>query len=146
VALADWPGASCSADWCGLTLNRNGRAWHLLIARGANPVPERALAAACDVSDVVIAARWLPQSCHPRWLKADRTMLDKTGGLTIGLADQHIVTVAQGEGEHGWWRPVVPLPFRERDRTMSPVSQSASQPDTLRPAPTESAPLQSGPR
>ena len=107
LALADWPGASCNADYCSLALNRQGRDWHLLIARGANAVPERALAAACDVSDVVIAARWLPQSCHPRWLKIDRNVLDKTGGLTIDLGSRRFVSVADGEGEHGWWHPVV---------------------------------------
>lgn len=128
LALADWPGASCSADYCTLVLNRKGRDWHLLIARGANPVPERALAAACDVSDIVIAARWLPQSCRPHWLKADRNMLDKTGGLTIDLGGQHIVTVAESEGEHGWWHPVERVPFRDRKKTASPAttSQSAS--------------------
>lgn len=130
VALADWPGASCNADYCALVLNRKGRPWHLLIARGADPVPERALAAACDVSDVVIAARWLPQSCRPRWLKADRNMLDKSGGLTIDLASQHLVTVAEGEGEHGWWRPVVRVPFRDRNR-----ASGASGPKSMTPSP-----------
>ena len=132
LALADWPGASCSTDWCTLVLNRKGRDWHMLIARGANPVPERALAAACDVSDVVIAARWLPQSCRPRWLKADRNMLDKTGGLTIDLASKHVVTVAEGEGEHGWWHPVVRAPFRARNTPSSvpPVAQPRLQGDT----------------
>lgn len=114
VVLADWPGASCSADYCALTMNRKGRAWHLLIARGTQPVPERALAAACDVSDLVIAARWLPQSCRANWLKIDRNMLDQTGGLTIDLERTRIVTVAQGEGQHGWWHPVVRAPFRNR--------------------------------
>jgi competence protein ComEC len=114
LALAQWPGARCSADWCTLVLNREGRAWHLLIARGMNPVPERALAAACDVSDLVIAARWLPQSCRPRWLKADRTMLGATGGLTIDFGRKRIVTVAEGQGEHGWWHLEVRPPFRAR--------------------------------
>ena len=129
LALADWPGASCSADYCTLVLNRQGRAWNLLIARGANPVPERALAAACDISDVVIAARWLPQSCHPGWLKADRNMLDKTGGLTVDLGSRHIETVADGEGQHGWWHPVERVPFSRRQQKPNPaaVSQGASQ-------------------
>ena len=139
LALADWPGANCSEDYCMLALNRKGREWHLLIARGANPVPERALVAACDVSDVVIAARWLPQSCHPRWLKADRNMLDKTGGLTIDLANQHIATVAQGEGEHGWWHPVERLPFRDRIKSANPAQASvAATQGTNEPAVPES--------
>ena len=105
VALADWPGARCTRDYCAIELKRAGRAWQVLLARSMDPVPERALAAACERSDIVIAARWLPRSCKPRWLKADRTMLDRTGGLALYLPDQRVITVAQGEGQHGWWAP-----------------------------------------
>ena len=108
IALADWPGANCNSDFCTLGLARAGRAWHLLIARGNDDVPERALAAACDVSDVVIAPRWLPQSCHPHWLRIDRTSLGRTGGLSIDLSHETVMTVAQGEGQHGWWQPAPP--------------------------------------
>ncbi len=110
VAMADWPGARCSRDFCAVDLARKGRTWHLLFARGFDPVAERDLAAACDVSDVVIAARWLPRSCRPRWLKADRTMLEQSGGLAIDLANRRIETVAGGEGRHGWWRPPTARP------------------------------------
>lgn len=103
VALADWPGAQCTRDFCAIAIERAGRTWQLLLARGMDPVPERALAAACERSDIVIAARWLPRSCKPRWLKADRTMLDQTGGLALYLDKRRVVTVAEGEGEHGWW-------------------------------------------
>ena len=120
LLLADWPGARCGIDYCTLVLKRGGRDWHLLIARGMHPVPERALAAACELSDVVIAARWLPRSCTPRWLKADRTMLGKTGGLAVDLGDGRIATVAQGEGEHGWWHETVRPPFRDRNAKVSP--------------------------
>ena len=67
-------------------------------------VEERALAAACERSDIVIADRYLPRSCRPRWLKADRRLLDRTGGLAIDLSNAHYTTVAEGQGEHGWWR------------------------------------------
>ena len=52
----------------------------------------------------LIADRFLPRSCRPRWLKADRKLLERSGGLSINLASQHIESVAAGEGEHGWWR------------------------------------------
>jgi len=75
-----------------------------LMAKSRDRVEERALAAACERSDIVIADRWLPRSCQPKWLKADRNLLDKTGGLAINLAEQEFTTVAQSQGEHGWWR------------------------------------------
>ncbi|MXP32437.1 DUF4131 domain-containing protein [Erythrobacter jejuensis] len=104
VTLADWPGAKCSRDFCVITLQRSGRDWHLLIARSRDIVEERALAAACDRADIVVADRYLPRSCQPQWLKADRRFLDKSGGLALFLEDESFTSVAQGEGEHGWWR------------------------------------------
>jgi competence protein ComEC len=102
--LAEWPGARCSPDFCAALLQRGGRNWKLLIARGTVSAPERELAAACDLSDIVIADRWLPRSCRPKWLKADRNLLDRTGGVTIDLGAGQVKTVAAGEGAHGWWR------------------------------------------
>ena len=107
-ALDEWPGAACNADFCAIALNRGGRAWRLLMARGREAVPERALAAACDRSDIVVADRWLPRSCHPAMLKADRALLASTGGLAIDLGQGTIQTVADSQGEHGWWRPPAP--------------------------------------
>jgi competence protein ComEC len=108
VALADWPGARCNSDFCTAVLQRGGRTWHVLVGRSRERVEERQLAAACDLSDLVIADRWLPRSCQPRWLKADRNLLDRTGGLAIDLERRRIATVAEGQGEHGWWRTVSP--------------------------------------
>ncbi len=103
--LSNWPGAECNGDFCTITLRRNNRDWHFLIARGTDFVDERALAAACDRVDVLIAARYLPRSCRPGWLKADRKMLDQTGGLALRLDRGEVETVAQDQGEHGWWNP-----------------------------------------
>ncbi|MCB2084906.1 MAG: ComEC/Rec2 family competence protein [Sphingomonadaceae bacterium] len=104
IALADWPGAQCSRDFCVIDLERGGRSWSLLMSRSRDIVEERVLAAACERSDIVIADRYLPRSCSPRWLKADRRLLDRTGGLAIDLSNAHYTTVAEGQGEHGWWR------------------------------------------
>ncbi len=123
VALADWPGAQCNRDYCAIPITRAGRTWHILLARSMDPAPERALAAACERSDIVIAARWLPRSCKPRWLKADRNMLERTGGLALYLADRRVVTVAQGEGRHGWWAPK-PKQF-SRSAPVSPQTTAA---------------------
>jgi competence protein ComEC len=108
VPLAQWPGARCSSAFCTIALDRGGREWVVLLARGRGQVEERALAAACAEADVVVSERFLPRSCRPRWLKADRRMLEKSGGLAIDLSEQRITTVASSQGEHGWWLPPEP--------------------------------------
>ncbi|MGD9473190.1 MAG: ComEC/Rec2 family competence protein [Novosphingobium sp.] len=104
IPLDRWPGASCSADFCAITLQRAGRDWHLLMARSRTRIAERNLAAACERADIVVADRRLPSSCRPRWVKADRRMLERSGGLAITLASQRIRSVAEDQGHHGWWR------------------------------------------
>ncbi|MFN4114488.1 MAG: ComEC/Rec2 family competence protein [Sphingomonadaceae bacterium] len=102
--LREWPGARCSRDFCSMTIVREGREWALLMALSRERIEERALAAACEQADIVVADRWLPTSCRPRWLKADRQMLSRTGGLSLYLDQDRIDTVAASQGEHGWWR------------------------------------------
>lgn len=104
VPLTDWPGAECSREFCVVTMERAGRVWHVLLARSRDLVDERALAAACDRSDIVVADRYLPSSCRPKWLKADRNLLNKTGGLAIFLEHERFDTVAESQGDHGWWQ------------------------------------------
>jgi competence protein ComEC len=110
VPLDVWAGAQCSTDFCVITLHRGGRDWHVMMSRNRQRVEERALAAACERADIVISERWLPRTCQPRWLKADRAMLEENGGLSIVLGGSALSsgpilnTVAASEGEHGWWR------------------------------------------
>lgn len=129
VPLAEWPGADCSREFCVVTLERAGRLWHVLMARSRDLVDERALVAACDRSDIVIADRYLPFSCRPKWLKADRNLLNKTGGLTIYLADERFTTVAQGQGDHGWWQEK-PDRFPKRMEDKSSAPEKTKTPDT----------------
>lgn len=117
VALARWPGARCSRDFCVVSLERNGREWHILMARSRELVEERALHAACERADIVIADRYLPRSCRPRWIAADRRMLERTGGIALTLDPPRLRTVAQGQGEHGWWRADSPSAGRHVQRT-----------------------------
>jgi competence protein ComEC len=107
-----WPAARCNADLCYLVVHRAERDWHLLVTRTRDRLPERELAAVCERVDVVISDRWLPRSCRPRWLKADRRYLEQSGGLAIDLADREVVGVADSQGDHGWW--VEPEPYRPR--------------------------------
>ena len=141
-----WPGARCTREFCTLELNREGRRWRLLLARGRDYVPERALAAACDQADIVIADRRLPGACRPAWLKADRALLAQTGGLAIDLKHERVRTVAQGQGEHGWWRAPEPLAGDDRrrgtgTRTDDAIRSSAISTDTVeRPGARNEAP------
>jgi competence protein ComEC len=128
VPLADWPDARCSSAFCTLTIARGGRDWVLLLGRGRERVEERALAAACAQADIVVSERFLPRSCRPRWLKADRRYLAQSGGLAINLADERITTVAEGQGSHGWWR-VEEDPFgKPRPESAASARQSQAPP------------------
>ncbi|MCL9999872.1 MAG: ComEC family competence protein [Erythrobacter sp.] len=122
VPIAQWPGARCSPEFCTLTIARGGRDWVLLLGRGRSQVEERALAAACAEADIVVAERFLPRSCRPRWLKADRRFLERSGGIAIDLAAERITTVAQGQGEHGWWREPEPRAMPTRPASPAPAT------------------------
>ena len=104
IPIEQLPESLCSPEFCSLTITRGGRAWELLMARSNLRVEERALAAACERADIVIADRWLPSSCRPRWLKADERFLEQSGGLALKLAERRIDRVADHQGSHGWWR------------------------------------------
>lgn len=104
IPLDRWPGARCTPEFCAITLRRGERDWRVLMARGHEMVEERALAAACDRAHIVVADRFLPHSCRPVWLKADRRFLEREGGALVYLEGEEVRTVAQGQGAHGWWR------------------------------------------
>jgi competence protein ComEC len=103
TTVEDWPSAECSIDFCVLMLSRAGHDWQILMSRTRNRVAERALAAACERADIVVSDRWLPRSCRPRWLKADRRLLEETGGLAVLLDGPRLESVAKSQGQHGWW-------------------------------------------
>lgn len=106
IAIERAPGARCSADFCALDLERDGRSWSLLVARSKHYVDALQLIRACERADIVIAARSLPRSCSPRWLKADRRFLAEHGGLALYLdSEARLLTVGESQGQHGWWRP-----------------------------------------
>lgn len=106
--LDDWPGAKCNRDSCTVTLSeggaKDGRKWTLLAMRSTYYLPALALSAACQRADIVVSERRLPESCKPRWLKADRALLRQTGGLTINLASGEIESVRERSGDHEWMR------------------------------------------
>jgi competence protein ComEC len=90
--------AECSADFCVADL----RGWRLLASRSDRLVPIPQLGAACAGADIVVSERRLPAVCRPRWLKADRALLQRTGGLAISLGSTpSVATVASGD-RHPW--------------------------------------------
>jgi competence protein ComEC len=90
--------AACSADFCAAEL----RGWRLLASRSDRLVPIEELRKACAEADIVVSERRLPAACRPRWLKADRDFLAKSGGLAITLgATPRITTVSRGD-RHPW--------------------------------------------
>ena len=102
--LEEWPNADCNADSCAVTIEVGGRNWVLLATRSRHFIPALALSAACRRADIVVSERRLPQACQPRWLKLDRDMLTRTGGMTIDLANQRVETVRDRTGRHAWTR------------------------------------------
>lgn len=129
VPMADWPGARCSSAFCVVSIERGGRRWRILLGRNRHQVEERALAAACAEADIVIADRYLPRSCRPSWLKADRRYLAAHGGLAIDLTSQSITSVAQSQGAHGWWRPPPEFPHKA-----APILRNDPATPALRPS------------
>jgi competence protein ComEC len=102
VPIGDWPGADCSPDTCVISLKSDGRDWTLLAVRTRYAVPAMELAAACSRVDIVVSDRWLPRSCKPRWIKADRAFLQQAGGLAIYLAKGRVAAVSQQSPSSPW--------------------------------------------
>jgi competence protein ComEC len=101
--LDELPGAACSPDLCRARITREGRTFEILATRTRHFVRWDQMVAACGRADIVIADRGLPRGCVPRWFRADRFSLRRTGGLTITFGQNpRIETVAGQIGRHPW--------------------------------------------
>jgi competence protein ComEC len=97
------PGARCTRDSCVAERRRHGRTWRILATRSAYLTPIRELNHACATADLVISDRRLPRTCRPRWLKLDRAMLARTGGVSVRFDVPPDVLVAlRPVDEHPW--------------------------------------------
>ncbi len=113
LLLSDQSFADCRRDSCVATIDRGGHRWVLLATRSKDSIARDELIAACRDADIVVSERWLPNGCHPRWLKLDRPSLGESGGVAIFLGDNpRISTVSQRLGHHPWAAP--PPAFRPR--------------------------------
>ncbi len=95
-------GASCSDDACTVRLQRAGRLWRLVATRSVHVLPWRQLVAICAEADIVVSDRRLPAACAPKWIKADRSLLMKTGGLSISLSSGGVSTAQRVADDHPW--------------------------------------------
>jgi competence protein ComEC len=128
-AIDTWQGAQCSPDFCTARVYSAGRSFNILLSRSRAYIDELALASACERVDIVISNRRLPYSCRPRMLKADRVLLQQTGGLAIYLKNGSVRTVAGSQGYHGWYR----WPRSEDVRTPGPATARQATPHPARP-------------
>lgn len=109
LLLADQPGARCSRDLCIADRVAGGRRWRIMATRSPYRVSVGALIAACRDADIVISDRRLPKRCTPRWLRLDRPVLYRTGGVSVTLGSGTVRTVFRPDDQHPW------LPIAGRD-------------------------------
>jgi competence protein ComEC len=102
VLIEDWPKVKCSVDICVFDIVHGADRWSVLATRTRYQVPSMEMAAACKRVDIVVSDRWLPTTCAPRWVKADRNMLEQTGGLAFYLGDARIESVDADNAHMPW--------------------------------------------
>ena len=103
AAIADLPEARCSVDLCAVRLKHGkGRTWRLLFTRSDVLIARQDFARDCAAADIVVSDRGLPRWCRPRWMKIDRRLLARTGGLSIGLEKGEVHTVHRPGDAHPW--------------------------------------------
>ena len=104
--LDERPEARCSDDLCLVEVMHGSRRWRVLATRSGYPVPADALVAACRGADIVVSERWLPKACVPRWLRLDKPVVARTGGVAITLgAAPAVRTVFRAGDRHPWRVP-----------------------------------------
>ena len=93
----------CTKDSCVASIERGGRSWRLLATRSSTRIDWSRIVHACRQADIVVADRWLPKACKPRWLKLDRRALEQSGGVAVFLGSRpYVRSVAQRVGSHPW--------------------------------------------
>lgn len=101
--ISTLPQARCNDDLCALRLrDAGGRNWRLLMTRSAMLIERASFARDCAAADIVISDRALPRWCRPRWLRIDRRLLARTGGVALHLGHGTIATVRQPGDAHPW--------------------------------------------
>jgi competence protein ComEC len=122
--------ARCNRDTCVADMLSEGRRWRVLATRSRHLIDFAPLKRACAAADIVVSDRRLPRTCVPRWLKADRAFLARSGGLSITLGDRpNVVTVRERVGDHPWAE-------KRRDRIKAISRRGAVTPGSTRSPPS----------
>lgn len=126
--------ADCTRDSCMAAIDREGRRWLIFATRSGDLLDWRAMVRGCAAADIAVSDRRLPPACRPRWLKLERSMLERTGGVAVTLGPQPALTsVSQRIGNHPWAATVAPTgrmagQDRAAARSAKPVSSGESVP------------------
>ncbi len=102
LLLSEQPDARCSRDLCIADRIAGGRRWRIMATRSPYRLSVGELIAACRDADIVISDRRLPRRCTPRWLRLDRPVLYRTGGVSVTLGSATVRTVFQPGDRHPW--------------------------------------------
>jgi competence protein ComEC len=92
--------ARCSSDLCFADVG--ARRLRVLATRSPYLVDIKAMNSACAAADIAISDRRLPRSCQPRWIKLDRPLLNRTGGVAIVSGTREVRTVRRPDDDHPW--------------------------------------------
>jgi competence protein ComEC len=123
--------AECSLDFCVWTVTGDGgHTLRILASRSNERADWQAVVNACAAVDIAISDRWLPRSCTPKWLKADRKLLAETGGLAIDIDTGTMRQSRNKDSSLPWDNPVQIVPTQmpraamsDLDLTRKPVAQ-----------------------
>jgi competence protein ComEC len=109
--------AHCTADMCVTTVNRDGRTWRIAATRSRYLLDWSELTRLCGQVDIMISERRLPPKCTPRWIKADRAFLERSGGLIATFGKTPSLGDSKGgRDDHPWsqeprkWEPRIKSP------------------------------------
>ena len=102
--LSTLPAARCSPDVCMVDIAQAQGAppLRLLATRSGYRLPWEELVAACARADIVIADRFLPRGCTPRWLKLDSKALTPMGGALVLIGDRRVIAGKDPRDRHPW--------------------------------------------
>ena len=97
------PFSHCTRDSCVAAIRKGKVEWRLLATRSTTRIPWVDFTRSCADADIVVSDRRLPRGCTPRWLKLDRTGLERSGGVAVYLGrSPRVATVSERVGQHPW--------------------------------------------
>lgn len=98
LLLAEQAEAGCNRDICVVRVGE----YRIAATRSAYLMPIDRVTAMCREMDIVISERRLPRTCLPKWLKLDRPVLERTGGVAVDLASGRVTTTRTPGDRHPW--------------------------------------------